>query len=108
MVNNFYSSRDLITWSVIAAIVGLLLGYAFNVNYRGYIFLVITSVGSIWLVALGLITKPEVSEAGEKPLLIESQIQSVQPMQSTVGERILSPDEAREWLDDFLKKQQKS
>lgn len=94
-------------WTVVAVLFGWALGVFLFVPMRMIVFLVVASLGVVWLLGLHFMQylMPTFSHA-ELPRLQPGETSSAQSVPEVL-EEIMSQKEAREWLDEFLVKQQK-
>lgn len=111
-------------WSLVGGLTGATAGAYMSMDARGIVFAVIVGVGAAWLILLngGRSQRREVPEKPATPLLLAAGSlvqpaakglaatpQSFALSQLLAGDedRILTPAEAREWLDEFLVEHQR-
>lgn len=91
-------------WTAVGALAGAVVGVLLSFSGREMIFPMTLGMGIIWLIMVQIIIRrqpklllpPTLTRPNSRP-----------PANAAPADRVLPPDEARAWLDDFLVKQQK-
>ncbi len=96
-------------WVLVGALAGAVLAVVFQGAARHIVFGVIAGAGVVGLLAVQLVAWPTPPKPVVSPtptLLWESSLSAVPKVDKRATTESLSPEAARQWLDDFLVKQQ--
>ncbi len=107
-----YTTIATFIWIWVAVLIGLNTAIFFFWPPRYAVFTVAAAVGLVLLIRVNLSrrrTKSEPKKLSAGPTtFLAAQTGNTTTPKSTLVDKKLSPTEAREWLDDFLVKQQKN
>lgn len=96
-----FISLAVLVWSFVGLSAGFLLGFSWGLEGRQLLFLAVVGLAVGWFGASGIISRVKTDRD-------PNQTDGHDSFQAgTLSEEILSPEEARRWLDDFLVKQQR-
>lgn len=106
-----YTAWAVLIWSVVGMLVGMVAGVAFGWQGKMLAFLVVLGLGVVWLIAIQLIKEKKENQKMLTAPITKTEVLTPPPTRLEIPRhkkdvRVLSKDEAREWLDAFLIKQQ--
>lgn len=94
-----YMAWGILIWSVVGILVGATVGLSLGWSSKMLAFLVVLGLGVVWLIALEVHNITRFFKPVKTPVSL-----AIPRKKEDVN--IMSREEAREWLDDFLVKQQ--
>lgn len=114
--DRLYNWLETLGWIISSMIVGAMWGWFIAITKRELLFYISLGLGAIWFIRLYRRSRPasfapplSTTTSALAPRSQVTTLQTITPSYSPPAppkNEILSPVEAREWLDDFLRQQQ--